>query len=60
MGVRVDKAGGDDEAGGIERLCRAGADPADLGIRPSLTAISAWRPGAPVPSTTVPPLISSS
>ncbi len=31
MGVRVDKAGGDDEAGGIERLCRAGADPADLG-----------------------------
>ena len=61
MAVQVDEPGGDDLAGRVDPLpdvlgrwlrARRGG-----GCRPSTTAIVPGRPGAPVPSTMVPPLI---
>jgi hypothetical protein len=60
--MRVDKAGRDDGAGSVDDL--GGANTYLVlpisAILPSLTAISASRRGAPVPSITVPFFISRS
>ena len=61
VGVRVDEAGGDDQAGGIDvRAAFAPARSPTAAMRPSLTPTSASKRGALVPSMTVPPRISRS
>jgi hypothetical protein len=60
--VRVDEAGRDDAAGGVDRLLSA-VWPASLpmaAMRPSVMPTSASKRGALVPSMTVPPRISRS
>ena len=56
VGVDVDEAGGDHAAGGVELVVAVRSSPIST-IRPPSIATSARRPGAPVPSTTVPPRI---
>ena len=60
MGVDVDEAGRDERAVGVD-LPRASSSTRPTSVTtPSVMATSAVRPGAPVPSTTVPPRITRS
>jgi hypothetical protein len=54
VGVRVDEAGGEDEAAGVDDTIGArGLEVATAAMRPPSTRTAARRPGEPVPSMTV-------
>ena len=57
VGVGVDEPRGDHQAGGVEGPPGRLVDPAHRHDRPSRMPTSAEGAGAPVPSTTVPPVI---
>ena len=60
VGVDVDEPGRDDVAAGVERRGRRRGRCRSRVILPSVIATSARTPGAPVPSTTVPPRMTRS